>query len=410
MRTRFLPILVVVVVALSGVLMASATGGSYDVDVLLPSATKVVEGGPVLVNGFRAGTVKSLAVKDGQALVGLELDDEFGPLHEGAEVIVSWKAALSERNIEVVDGPESNPEIPRGGTIEGTMPTSVEIDDVLAALDAPTRARLQGVVQKLSTTLAGREDDLRGTVTTAGPTLEAVGGILRALGTDGPAIRNLAQRLEEMLSTLAARDKEIERITGSFAAVTAEVSSRRNQVDASLRALPGTLRQARSTLGLVPSVVDETVPLLADLESPTARLRPIARTLRPLLGDLEPLTAELRPTLDAAYQLLGLTPSLMDSAHETLPDLTKAIKGVKAPVAFARPYTPEVVGMLTNWASAFGNYDSNGHFARVIPQVGATWPVENPGIVPPGHEYDPYPVPGAIVGQAWTDAFGSEMR
>ena len=31
---------------------------------------------------------------------------------------------------------------------------------------------------------------------------------------------------------------------------------------------------------------------------------------------------------------------------------------------FLRPYTPEVVGWLSNWASFAGNYDSNGHYAR----------------------------------------------
>jgi phospholipid/cholesterol/gamma-HCH transport system substrate-binding protein len=395
---------------LLGTILATRADHGYAVEVLMPSATNVVAGGPVLMNGFKAGSVTSLKVEDGKALVGLKLDGDFVPLHQGATVVVSWKAALSERNVEVVDGPKDKPEIPDGGRITGPMPKAMEVDDILAALDAPTRQRLQGVVAKLATTLDGHEQDLQGTLGSAGPTVEALGQILRALGTDGPAMRNLVRRLDEMLATLAERDQQVERITGSFARLTTQVSARRQQVSSSLEALPGTLRQARKTLDLVPSVVAETVPLLRDLQPATARLRPVARSLRPLLADLAPLTADLQPTLVAAQQLLGLTPGLLDSTHATLPGVAAAITAAQAPVRFLRPYTPEAVGFLSTWASAFSNYGSDGNFARIIPQAGLSTPTVNPGVLPPGVTYDPYPVPGAVVGQAWTDAFGSDVR
>jgi phospholipid/cholesterol/gamma-HCH transport system substrate-binding protein len=90
--------------------------------------------------------------------------------------------------------------------------------------------------------------------------------------------------------------------------------------------------------------------------------------------------------------------------------LTKALDNLSEPLDFLRPYTPEAMGWLSNWNSAFGNYDSNGHFARIFVQGGSTSLMGNPGIVPPGVRVTPYPLPGQNGGTPWTDAFGSGVR
>lgn len=410
MVTRIPAVALVAALFVAGGLALKVSDRDYVVKVSLPSATKVVAGGPVLVDGFEAGKVDSLEVVDGEALATLRLDSDFAPLHEGAEVAISWRAALSERNIEVTDGPADGREIESGSTLAGPMPKGVELDEVLAALDGPTRKHLQGLVGRLSETLDGNEGDLNRTVLAAGPTIEALGEVLRALGTDGPAIRNLVTRLNELVGRLASRDTQVQRITSSLATLTARVVDHRSELGATLRELPPTLRKASGTLASVPEVVSAAAPLLEDLEAPTAKLRPVAADLSPLLRDLRPLTADLRPTLALTERLLGRTPGLLDASHDVLPGATDAIGGAEEPVANVRPYTPEVVGMLTTWASAFGNYDPEGYFARIYAQASPATPVVNPGVVPPGITWDPAPAPGAVVDQPWTDATGSGVR
>jgi phospholipid/cholesterol/gamma-HCH transport system substrate-binding protein len=393
-----------------GGLVWKAADRDYIVQVPLPSAAKVVEGAPVLVDGFEAGSVESLEVKDSQALVTLRLDSDYAPLHEGAEVAISWRAALSERNISVTDGPAEAPEIDAGGTIPGPMPKGVELDEVLAALDEPTRQHLQGLVKKLSATVEGREGQVNRTISATGPTLDALGQVLRAVGSDGPAIRNLVSRLNQLVGRLAARDGDVRQITASLATITERVAEHRSELGETLQELPTTLRQADKTLGHVPDVVSAAVPLLEDLEPATAKLQPVAADLSPLLRDLRPLIADLRPTLAVAERVLGITPGLLDASHDVLPGAAGVIDDVQVPVENVRPYTPEMVGMLTTWASAFSNYDSEGYFSRIFAQAGTTSPLVNPGVVPPGITIDSYPDPGAVVGQPWTDATGSGMR
>ena len=60
--------------------MANAT--NYKVAVLMPNAVNIIEGGSVIREGYRAGTIDSVEVVDGKAKVVLDLDDEFGKLQK----------------------------------------------------------------------------------------------------------------------------------------------------------------------------------------------------------------------------------------------------------------------------------------------------------------------------------------
>lgn len=390
--------------------LATIGRDGYQVQVTLESATNVVEGSPVQVNGFDAGRVEKIEVVDGAARLTLSLDDDIAPLHSGAVVLVGWKATLSERLVEVTDGSGKNAEIPDGGLLPGTMPAPTEIDDVLNSLDAKTRAHLQSLFGNLGEVLAGKEGDYAATIRTGGPALRELGQLLKALGTDGPAIKHLAQRLDDLLGIVAERDSEVQSVVSSLSGLTDRVAGQRTQLRATLKALPGTLRQADRTLSDVPGAVDDVVPLLQDLEPATAKLGPVAKDLAPLLQDLRPLSTDLRPALGSLDSLLQVAPGLFDTVGAVTPQTRSVLGDVREPIAFLRPYTPEVAGFFSTWASAFSNYDSNSNFARIHGQAGLTSLNENPGVVPPGVTFDPYPSPGEIVGQGWTDANGSELE
>lgn len=402
----------VVATALVGAigLTAAASGDAYETSVVLDSASNLVEDGPVMVNGFEAGHVRSIRVENGKAVVRLSLDDDFAPLHEGARVVMSWKATLSERRLEITDGPEKNAQVPDGGMIPGEQPSPVELDDVLAALDAPTRKHLSSLLKSLNRTLDGHEADTAATVKSAGPALEALGRIAQEVGADEPAIRNLVIRLNQIMAILGQRDDKLRSTVDSLSGLTAEVADRRTELRDTLNELPPTLKSLQGTMQGLDDVSDDVVPLLEDLEPATAKLGPLARDLKPVMQDLRPLAADLRPALAATSELLTYTPGLLDRTDDLVPDAEKTLTKSASAVDYMRPYAPETVGYLSTWASAFANWDANGNFARIVGAVGASSANVNPDALPPGTTNDPYPAPGGFVGQPWTDAYGSEMR
>jgi phospholipid/cholesterol/gamma-HCH transport system substrate-binding protein len=388
-------------------------GQSYTVNVALPSATNIIKGGVVTINGFEAGSVKDIKPENGSAVLTLSVDRDRSPLHEGAVITVPFKALLGERYVDIKDGPVTGPTIPDGGTIQGAQLSPIEVDQVLNSLDAPTLARVRSLVNNLQSTVSGHEGDFNSTVQAAGPAVNALGDVLDAVGTDGPAIRDLVLRLNGMIGTLSDRQGDIRTVVTEFSRLTALAARHQDQLRQGLRQLPPTLQTARTTLEKVPGVADEAVPLLQDLEHPTRTLIPVSHNLRPLFEDLKPTLHDLRPTLESLDDLLDKTPGLLDSAHGAFPDgggLTEFLGYLDKPLNFLRPYTPEAVGWLSNWNSAFSSYDANGHYFRVYVQGGPSTLIPNPGATPPGQTLAPYVPPGSNGGTPWTDAYGSGVR
>ena len=385
-------------------------GNTYTVKVALPSATNIVNGGTVQLNGFEVGSVSKIEAQENQAILELKINRDYAPLHEGAVVLVPFKALLGERVVDITDGPSTNAAIPNHGLIVGQMPKPTEFDQILNTLDKPTLDHLKSLVNGLDDTVKGHEGDVNATLQASGPALQALGGVLDAIGTDGPAIRALVTRLNELTGTVADHQNDVRTVVTQLTRLTSLAASRQQQLRDSLSALPPTLETAKSTLDKVPPVAHEVVPLLHDLDPATEKLESVAGNLHPLLKDLRPALHDLRPTIKALDELFDNTPGLFDSYNETAPELTKALDNLSEPLDFLRPYTPEAIGWLSNWNSAFANYDSNGHFARIFVQGGSTSLMGNPGIVPPGVRVTPYPLPGQNGGTPWTDAFGSGVR
>ncbi|KRB76097.1 hypothetical protein ASE01_13785 [Nocardioides sp. Root190] len=391
------------------VAVATGDGDGYTVDVVLPAATNLVKGSEVEIDGATAGRVKELDTRDGKAVVTVALEEDYAPLHDGTTARVSYKALLGERILELFPGEDAAPSLADGALVEGSV-DRVELDQVLAALDAPTRTRLQSLLDRLSTTLDGKEGEVQSTVQSLGPAVEALGQVLEAVGNDGPTIRKLVTRLSTLMTTLDEHDSEVESTITDLTTATGTIAANRSQLSKALADLPDTLETAEATLRDVPGTVDAATPLLKALAPGMKQLPGVAEQLEPVLKDLRPTIAQLRPTLASVQSLLDHTPALLDGADSVLPQANQVLADLGPALTYLRPYTPELVGWLSNWGSAAANYDANGHYLRAFITEGATSLVHMPNIVPPGITRKLNRQPGESEGQPWTDAHGSEMQ
>ncbi|GAA5129767.1 MlaD family protein [Haloechinothrix salitolerans] len=405
-RLRWASVAVVMVLVAAGGVVAFG-GQSYQLNVLMPTADGAYAGGQVLVHGQQAGRITEVGIQDDKALVTVDIDEEYAPLHAGTSARISWESLLGHRVLELLPGPGENPALPSGKMIESTQ-ERVELDDVLTMLDGPTRKRAQALVKQLNLTLRDSEKDVRATVKSAGPAVRALGEVMRAVGEDGPAIRGLMKRLSAMVGELAKHDTAVADTVRDLGQLTSTTAAKQERLKAALSELPGTVREVTETLNQVPGAVDATIPLLRDLRPATEQLPRVASDLRPVLAELRPTLADLGPTLGSARSLLRQTPELLDATHATLPGVDKAVTTLQPAVAFLRPYTPEFTGWLTNWTSVFGSQNSSGNIARILITGAGT--SLNKGVLPPGMTQDPEPAPGSIAGQPWADANGDGIR
>ena len=398
--------LAVVVVLVAGIAIAVVSAGSpYQVQFVMASAEGTFPGNKAMIGGREAGTVSNVEVRDNKALVTVDLDDQFAPLHAGTDARISWRAVLNERFLEILPGPDNGPVLSSGSRVQSHY-ERVELDQLLATLDPKTLQNTNSVVQQVAAALKGRDQGLKGTLQYGGPAFNALGEVLQGVGSDGPAIRDLVTQLHEVTSTLSARGDKLSSTVNNLGDVTAAAASQQKALSDGIAQLPSTLSAAKTTLDKVPGAVDQTVPLLNDLQPATAKLPGIAANLSPVLSDLRPAVAQLRPTLGSAQSLLDRTPGLIDSAHDVLPGVTDVVTRAQPAVAFLRPYTPELTGWLTNWTGIWAGQDKVGSYARALLTTSASAVGDNPGVIPPGQRRDERPAPGSLVGQPWTDANG----
>jgi phospholipid/cholesterol/gamma-HCH transport system substrate-binding protein len=395
------------VLALVGVFYLIKPPG-YQVKFVIPSAAQLVVGSPVQIRGDNAGKVTGLDERDGRAIVTVALSGHDVPLHEGTTAQVGWESVLGERLITIQPGPSSNATIPSGAMYEAQA-SQVEPDQVLAALDKPTRDQLNSLISGLRQTTDGQEQNIQQTLQTAGPSIQALGEVLQSVGRDGPAIKTLVTDLHQMAGGLAARQDKLSGTVRNLTTLTDNVATRKQQLADGLAEVPSTLDTARTTLDKIPAATDATVPLLDDLRPGVQRLPAVADNLRPVLHDLRPISNDLRPIVHNLGELFQDAPDFADAAHHTLPKLGDTLHDLDPAADFLRPYTPEFMGWLGNFGSGFSSYDSQGKAWTITPNFGNA-AVENlPGTLPPYHQAI-RPAPGSSVGQPWSDANGDGER
>lgn len=355
---------VVVILLIVGAVVLIAAPGKYRVTAFVPAINpNILEGSRFLVNGFEKGTVESFKPAGDGVEMTLTVDSDIAPLHAGAFLFTQFQSLVGDRLIQINDGPQSNPEIPDGGRVEGNFPKPVELNDVLASLDPATRDRLAPLTESLRKTLSGSEQDLNKTLRAAGPAFTAIGNLTKGLALDGPALNQLVTDTNELLGRINTRSGDLSGIINDFGTTTRDTAAVRAELRQTLQKLPPTLDQANATLAKVPGTVDETVPLLEDLRPATDRLPSVANNLAPVLKDLRPTIGELKPTLKALDQLLGETPSLLDQARSTVPRTTDTLKKLTPSLQTLRPFTPCLVGLVT---TAFGNGHSNNGEGQMV--------------------------------------------
>ena len=399
-----------VAVLVGGTYFAVDTAANYEVKLVMPNAANLLEGSHVRIDGHNVGEVTGMATRDGQAVLTVSISEEEAPLPAGTKAHVAWHGLLGERMIELEPGQASNPPIPSGGMVTaGTE--QVKLGKVLNALDKETRAHLTSLVQHLNDAIKTRPDKLKQTFQAAGPAVNALGSVLRAIGSDGPAIKSLITNLRKMMEPLSKRQDELRSVVTNLAKSMDTLAAEQKRIQQAVAQLPSTLDMAKATMDQVPGTVHTVVPLLHDLRPATKKLAGVSKNLAPLLKELRPTIGMLRPTLKAANSLLGKTPALLDNAHAVVPGLNTAARDLLPAVEFLRPYTPDLMGWISSWSATFANYDARGHYFHGLVQAGTNILDDNPG-ANVGLKGGPKsrPAPGMAGGQPWVDATGSAPR
>lgn len=308
------------------------------------SANGLVPQAEVRVSGVHVGTVLTITdASDGGALVKMALQPNIR-LRQDTRAVIRPKTLLGEKFVELVRSQSSDQAyLQSGATIPKTQTgQAIEIDDILNAMDAPTRQAMSESFRQLGVALDGRQQDvsaalgpLDSTMTNLRPLarvgesrakeldriLTNLNTIMQALADEQDQLGHLVDSGDTVMSGIAARDQALAGTVQNGAAVFGSLDQAFNGVTAADRAAlqksPPTIAAGRRVLNLTNAQVDQLLPelLLGQITYPNDQLN---------ISDSESLTlaAEWISAFSHAdatglhsLRITGITPSAETTAN-----------------------------------------------------------------------------------------------
>ncbi|HKI67091.1 MAG TPA: MlaD family protein [Solirubrobacterales bacterium] len=401
MRKWLIPGALVVVVVLLVVLLGGGGGNGYVVRGIFDSGGFMVAGEEVRVAGATVGEIESVSVTmpgeidgykngkpisvPGKAVIAMKINDPgFQDFRADASCLIRPQSLIGEKFVDcrptLPRAPGSKPPPPlkeiedgKPGAGQYLLPfenNSTSVDpDLINNINQLTYAqRFRLILNELGAGLAGRGEDLEEVVKRANPVLRDVDRVFGILNAQRDRLAQLSADSEKILGPLS---RERSSVAGFFsnAGVAAQASAEKGaDVEASLRKLPGFLRELRQTMASFQYFSKAGTPVSESLAKAAPALTAATRALTPFSAastvSLKSLGANgetAGPKLRAANPIVEKTRELGQSGATPVSELAELLVSTRKNKGF-----DSLVDLIYNSAGATNEFDKYGHFARSL--------------------------------------------
>ena len=289
------------------------------------------QGQTVRVAGVRIGDIGGVTLKDGRAIIEMDLEPEYASMvRSNATALLRPKTGLKDMFIDLEPGTTDAPKVKRGWTIpiRATQP-DVNPDEIFSVLDTDTRDYLKLLLNGLGRGLEGRGGDLQDIFARFDPTHRDLAAVNGAVATRRANLRRLVTSLNQLNGELADNDDDLAQLVDSSAAVFRSFASEEANVSAAVRELPSTLRQTTDTLGKVQTFAELLGPTTEKLRPAARALDPANKAVRPFAREATPqLAKSIRPFVRESRPLVRDLVPVSTRLADAAPDLTQSFTRV----------------------------------------------------------------------------------
>jgi virulence factor Mce-like protein len=321
---------------------------TYDLKAEIPTGNKLVKGNEVRVGGFRVGVVDDITPKvveeDGErksvAVMAMKLDKTVEPLATDSTIKVRPRSALGLKYVELTPGHGRSTY-----TAGDTMPLrnsseGLELEDVFATLDEPTRENSRASLEGFGDAFAARGNSLN-------TAIQALNPFFRSLQ---PVMTNLSDRdtqLDQFFLQLGRASAQVAPVARVQADLFSNMATTFEAIGRDPRALQATIEKSPPTIDASVSSFRVQRPFLADFADLSRRLRPAVRELPRSLPAVNrafrvgtpilPRTVDLNGRLRRAFVELE---DLFENPNTllTIRDLRTTLSVTRPALEFIAPY------------------------------------------------------------------------
>jgi phospholipid/cholesterol/gamma-HCH transport system substrate-binding protein len=360
----------------------------YTLQAVFPSANNIRPGSPVRVAGVNVGKVTGVGhFEDGKqaALVTMTIDKKALPIHRDARLKIRPRIFL-EGNffVDVSPGSPSSPALHDGDRIPINQTSApVQLDQVLAALQAPTRKDLQALLRELSSGLRGAggrgynasmpywkpayrdsaivADALQGTQ--AGDLsryIDSAGATAQAIDRNREQLKSLVTDFDTTAAAFAARDQELSAAVAELPRTLQAGMPALAALNRSFPAVRGLIRAARPAVRSSGPALDASMPFVRQARGLVSKpeLRGLSHDLRPLVPSLTQLNQRSTPLYQQVSQASNCQNDvILPWSKDKIDDKTFPAHG---------PVYEEATKPLPGLAGESRSGDANGQWFRVM--------------------------------------------
>jgi virulence factor Mce-like protein len=376
------------------------TGYRFQAD--FAEATNLADNAQVRISGVPVGKVIDSRLEGDRTRVTIELERRYAPVPRDTRAILRLKTLLGETYVELSPGSRDAPKLPDGGRLPaGQIAPTVELDEVLRALDEPTRRDLKRFLADLDRALAGRGEDLNDALGNAAPFTTDATDLLRKLDTQRRAVRRLVSDTGLVFQSLGQRQGELRGLVVAGDRLLGATARRNQDLAETVRLLPVTLRELRPTLAEIESLSREARPLVAALRPAGSALAPALRDVSAVSPELEGLFRTLEPLITASEDGLPALERVLRAARPLMGRLDPVLREALPVVDYLALYRTEIASTLSNVAAATQGATPTSPGAEPLRYLRALVPFTAEGMVAAdkrfgSNRHNPYFAPRAL--------------
>ena len=358
-------------ISFGGSLPLHAQGYRFSVE--FDQATELASDAQVTIAGVKVGHVVSVTLdrRTGLNRAVLEIDNSYVPRPAGTRAILRQKTLLGETYVALSAGDPHGSKLRDGATLpRGQVAPTVQLDQILSTFDPGTRRAFQTWMQQGGIALTNRGEQFNAALADLYPFATNVDSVLAVLHRQGAATSTLLRDGGQVFSALSRSPAQVHSFVRNTNSVFAATASRNAALAATIRAFPGFLTQARSTINRIGSFSGATKPLVDELHPAAVKLTSALRSLNAVAPELRTLMTDVGPLTTASQTGFPALRRFLDESVPFLAALKPYLGNVVPVINYLNVYRRELAGFFANstattQAVAQSAYGTNLHYLRV---------------------------------------------
>lgn len=380
----------------------------YRFKVAVPEATQLGLEADVREAGVTIGKVRAKgidAAHPNRTIATVEIERKYAPIARDARVILRQKTLLGETYMEITPGTPGSPRVPENGWLpDARVKKTVELDEVIQALDPQTRASFRTWQQELAKAVDARGTDLNDALGNLPAFADDGTDLLRVLDFQRGAVSRLVKNTGVVFGALNQNQAQLRNLITNSSQVFAATSRRQEALAQTFAIFPTFLDESKATFKSLEHFSKNTDPLVRELQPAIRDLPPTLRDVRALAPDLQSFFRNLDPLITASKRGLPALRQTVDGLTPMLGQLQPFLEQLNPVLEWLEYNQRTTADFISNGAGALADTvptqtpNEVGHYLRQFgpkgPETVAMWPNR-----PANSRGNAYLLPNALAGE-----------